>query len=125
MDKPVLVIMAAGMGSRYGGLKQIDPVDEQGNKIIDFSIYDAVRAGFKKVIFIIKKENEQDFRECNVDGPMREPRMLERVEWERDVSAFQGVKLRAVRVPGLGLLKQYGDWRDDNREWFDDIVNAD
>ena len=57
MDKPVLVIMAAGMGSRYGGLKQIDPVDGQGNKIIDFSIYDAIRAGFKKVIFIIKKEN--------------------------------------------------------------------
>lgn len=62
MEKPVLVIMAAGMGSRYGGLKQIDPVDEQGNKIIDFSIYDAKRAGFEKVIFIIKKEMEQDFR---------------------------------------------------------------
>ncbi|MCR5421701.1 MAG: nucleotidyltransferase [Lachnospiraceae bacterium] len=61
-DKPVLVIMAAGMGSRYGGLKQIDPVDDEGNKIIDFSIYDAIRAGFSKVIFIIKKENEQDFR---------------------------------------------------------------
>ena len=59
---PALVIMAAGMGSRYGGLKQIDPVDEQGNKIIDFSIYDAIRAGFKKVVFIIKKENEHDFR---------------------------------------------------------------
>ena len=58
MDKPVLVIMAAGMGSRYGGLKQIDPVDGQGNKIIDFSIYDAIRAGFKKVIFIlIRKTN--------------------------------------------------------------------
>ena len=64
MEKPVLVIMAAGMGSRYGGLKQIDPVDEQGNKIIDFSIYDAIRAGFKKVIFVIKRENEQDFRSC-------------------------------------------------------------
>ena len=64
MDKPVLVILAAGMGSRYGGLKQIDPVDDQGNKIIDFSIYDAMRAGFKKVVFIIKKENEEDFRTC-------------------------------------------------------------
>lgn len=62
MEKPALVILAAGMGSRYGGLKQIDPVDDQGNKIIDFSIYDAMRAGFKKVIFIIKRENEQDFR---------------------------------------------------------------
>ena len=64
MDKPVLVIMAAGMGSRYGGLKQIDPVDKEGHKIIDFSIYDAIRAGFQKVIFIIKKENEADFRTC-------------------------------------------------------------
>lgn len=64
MDKPVLVILAAGMGSRYGGLKQMDPVDEQGHKIIDFSIFDAVRAGFQKVVFIIKKEMEQDFKEC-------------------------------------------------------------
>lgn len=64
MKKPVLVIMAAGMGSRYGGLKQIDPVDEQGHIIMDFSIYDAKRAGFEKVIFIIKKENEADFKEA-------------------------------------------------------------
>lgn len=68
MDKPTLVILAAGMGSRYGGLKQIDPVDDKGHKIIDFSIYDAVRAGFGKVIFIIKKENEKDFRECIGDA---------------------------------------------------------
>ena len=64
MKKPVLVIMAAGMGSRYGGLKQIDPVDEQGDIIMDFSIYDAVKAGFEKVVFIIKKENEADFKEA-------------------------------------------------------------
>lgn len=54
--------MAAGMGSRYGGLKQIDPIDEYGNIIMDFSIYDAIRAGFRKVVFIIKKENEESFR---------------------------------------------------------------
>ena len=64
MKKPVLVIMAAGMGSRYGGLKQIDPVDEQGHIIMDFSIFDAKRAGFEKVVFIIKKENEADFKEA-------------------------------------------------------------
>ena len=64
MNKPVLVIMAAGMGSRYGGLKQIDPVDNDGHIIMDFSMYDAKRAGFEKVIFIIKRENEQDFREA-------------------------------------------------------------
>ncbi len=63
MGKPVLVIMAAGMGSRYGGLKQIDPVDGQGHIIMDFSIYDAMAAGFEKVVFIIKKANEQAFKE--------------------------------------------------------------
>lgn len=61
--KPVLAIMAAGMGSRYGGLKQIDPVDEYGNLIIDFSIYDAKEAGFEKVVFIIKEAIEKDFKE--------------------------------------------------------------
>ena len=65
MKKPVLVVMAAGMGSRYGGLKQIDPIDKEGHIIMDFSIYDAVRAGFEKVLFIIKKENEKAFREAN------------------------------------------------------------
>ena len=62
MKKPILVVMAAGMGSRYGGLKQIDPVDREGHIIMDFSIYDAVKAGFEKVVFIIKRENEADFR---------------------------------------------------------------
>lgn len=55
MEKPVLVIMAAGMSSRYGSLKQIDPVDEEGHIIIDFSVFDAHRAGFDEVIFLIKK----------------------------------------------------------------------
>ena len=63
MNNPELVIMAAGMGSRYGGLKQIDKVDEDGHIIIDYSIYDAIRAGFRDVTFIIKKEIERDFRE--------------------------------------------------------------
>lgn len=63
MKKPVLVIMAAGMGSRYGGLKQMDSVDDKGHLIIDFSIYDAMLAGFEKVVLIIKKEHEADFKE--------------------------------------------------------------
>ena len=58
-----LVIMAAGMGSRFGGLKQIEPIDEYGNFIIDYSIYDAIKVGFTKVVFIIKKENYDIFRE--------------------------------------------------------------
>ena len=58
-----LVIMAAGMGSRFGGLKQIEPIDNNGNFIIDYSIYDAIKCGFDKVVFIIKKENYDIFRE--------------------------------------------------------------
>ena len=58
-----LVIMAAGMGSRFGGLKQIEPIDEYGNFIIDYSIYDAIKVGFTKVVFIIKKENYDVFKE--------------------------------------------------------------
>jgi UTP-glucose-1-phosphate uridylyltransferase len=59
--KPTLVVMAAGMGSRYGGLKQIDPVGPSGELIIEYSIYDALKAGFGKVVFIIKEEIKEDF----------------------------------------------------------------
>ena len=62
MKKPVLVVMAAGMGSRYGGLKQIDPVGNHGQLIIDYSIYDARRAGFETVVFVIKHEIEETFK---------------------------------------------------------------
>ncbi|MCI8555609.1 MAG: NTP transferase domain-containing protein [Clostridia bacterium] len=58
-----LVILAGGMGSRFGGLKQLTPVDEDGNFILDYSIYDAIKAGFDKVVFIIKEENYEAFRE--------------------------------------------------------------
>lgn len=60
--EPILVIMAAGMGSRYGGLKQMDPVGAHGEIIIDYSLFDARRAGFKRVCFIIKHEIEEDFK---------------------------------------------------------------
>ena len=63
-QKPILVVMAAGMGSRYGGLKQIDPVGPSGEAILDYSLYDARRAGFETVVFIIKHEIEQAFREA-------------------------------------------------------------
>ena len=64
MKEPTLVVMAAGMGSRFGGLKQVTPVDDAGHPIIDFSLYDARRAGFKRVVFIIKREIEEDFKEA-------------------------------------------------------------
>lgn len=63
MKKPELVILAAGMGSRYGGLKQIDKIDDAGHIIIDYSIYDAIKAGFRDITFIIKREIEKDFKE--------------------------------------------------------------
>ena len=72
MTKPVLVIMAAGMGSRYGGLKQLDPVGENGQMIIDYSIYDARRAGFERVVFVIKREIEADFKALVGDRVARE-----------------------------------------------------
>ena len=62
-QEPVLVVMAAGMGSRFGGLKQMTPVDGEGCFIIDYSLYDAYRAGFRRVAFIIKKELEEAFRQ--------------------------------------------------------------
>ena len=63
MKEPTLVIMAGGLGSRYGGLKQIDPVTEAGEIILDFSLYDAFMAGFKKAVIVIKEEHLQDFKD--------------------------------------------------------------
>jgi NDP-sugar pyrophosphorylase family protein len=71
MKNPSLVILAAGMGSRYGGLKQIDTVGNNGESIIDFSIYDAIQAGFKKVYLIIRKEHEEAFKKALVDKVRR------------------------------------------------------
>jgi dTDP-glucose pyrophosphorylase len=63
MTSPTLLVLAAGMGSRYGGMKQIDPVGPEGETIMDYSIFDARRAGFGKVVFVIRKEIEQQFRQ--------------------------------------------------------------
>ena len=63
MSKKTLVILAAGMGSRYGGLKQVDPVGPGGEAIMDYSVYDAIQAGFDKIVFVIRKDFEELFRE--------------------------------------------------------------
>ncbi|MHC1774384.1 MAG: NDP-sugar synthase [Lentimicrobium sp.] len=65
--KPTLMILAAGMGSRYGGLKQVDPIGPSGETILDYSVFDAIRAGFGKVVFIIRKDIENDFREIFIN----------------------------------------------------------
>ena len=62
MKDITLLIMAAGMGSRYGGLKQLDSVGPSGETIIDYSVYDAIRAGFNKIVFIIRKDFEEEFK---------------------------------------------------------------
>ena len=74
MTNPVLVILAAGLGSRYGGLKQIDVVGNNGESIIDFSMFDAMRAGFKKVVLIIRPEHEElfDIQIANKIRPLME-----------------------------------------------------
>src|SRR6266481_6276460 len=63
MTNPTLLILAAGMGSRYGGLKQVDPVGPNGETIMDYSIYDALQAGFAKLVFVIRRDIERPFKE--------------------------------------------------------------
>jgi len=65
--KPTLLILAAGIGSRYGGLKQMDPIGPSGEAIMDYSIFDAIKAGFGKVVFVIRREIEADFKEMFID----------------------------------------------------------
>lgn len=99
-EKPTLLILAAGMGSRYGGLKQIDKIGPSGEAIIDYSIYDAIRAGFGKVIMVIRKELENDFREFfgnKLDGKIK----LEYVHQELD-NLPEGVSLPSGRVKPWG-----------------------
>lgn len=100
MNKPVLVIMAAGMGSRYGGLKQIDPVDSEGHIIIDFSIYDAIQAGFEKVVFIIKKENEADFK-ASIGNRMEKQIQVEYV-YQELTNLPEGYRVPEGRVKPFG-----------------------
>jgi NDP-sugar pyrophosphorylase family protein len=88
--KPALLILAAGIGSRYGGLKQLDKIGPSGETILDYSIFDALRAGFGKVIFIIKEQIEKDFREAIID------RLQGRVEME---CVFQEVEKIPAGIP--------------------------
>lgn len=98
--EPILLIMAAGMGSRYGGLKQMDPVGPSGEVILDYSIFDARRAGFKRVIFLIKHEIEEDFKRL----------VGSRIEKHMEVRyAFQQVdKIPAPFTVPEGRVKPWG-----------------
>lgn len=98
-----LVVMAAGMGSRFGGLKQITPIDLDGNFLIDYSIYDAIKAGFSKVVFIIKEENLEDFR--HTIGKRLENKISVSYAFQRleDVPSF--VKIPKTRVKPWGTVQ--------------------
>lgn len=101
MNKDItLVVLAAGMGSRFGGLKQIEPVGPNGEFIIDYSVYDAIRAGFNKIVFIIKEENYAIFKETI--GKRVEPHIQVEYCFQKNDNIPEGYTIPADRVKPLG-----------------------
>lgn len=117
-----LVILAAGMGSRFGGLKQIEPMDEYGNFIIDYSIYDAIEAGFDKVIFIIKEENYDIFRQTV--GSRIESKIKVEYVFQKLSLLPKGYSLPESRVKPLGTAQAILAAKDKVSDRFA-IINAD
>ena len=100
MKEPILIILAAGMGSRYGGLKQMDPVGPTGEAILDYSVFDARRAGFRRVIFLIKHEIESDFRQ--LIGARIEPHMQVTYAFQQLDMIPEGASIPEGRVKPWG-----------------------
>jgi dTDP-glucose pyrophosphorylase len=120
--KPTLLILAAGMGSRYGGLKQIDQVGPSGEAIIDYSIYDAIRAGFEKVSFIIRKNIEKEFREVfekKLNGKVETDFIFQELEM-----VPEGIAYSPERVKPWGTAHAVWVARNQIREPFV-VINAD
>ncbi len=123
MQKPALVVMAAGMGSRYGGLKQIDPVGRHGEIIMDYSLFDAMEAGFEKVVFIINRKIEQDFYE--VIGRRAEKHMEVRYVFQQPDSMLPaGFTVPEDRVKPWGTAHALLCCKNDVQEPFA-AINAD
>ena len=122
MTKPTLVVLAAGMGSRYGGMKQIDGVGSHGEPIIEFSIYDAVKAGFGKVVLIIKKEHEQAFRTALTDRVA--PHIDVEFAYQDLYDVPADITVPAERVKPWGTTHALLACRDIVKEPFA-IINAD
>jgi len=120
--KPTLLILAAGMGSRYGGLKQMDQVGPSGEAIIDYSIYDAIRAGFEKVTFIIRKNIEKEFREV-FENKLRGKIETEFIFQELEMVP-EGISYSSERVKPWGTAHAVWVARDYIREPFV-VINAD
>ena len=123
MQKPALVVMAAGMGSRYGGLKQIDPIGRHGEIIMDYSLYDALEAGFEKVVFIINRKIEQDF--YDVIGKRAEKYMEVRYVFQQPEAMLPaGFSVPAERVKPWGTAHALLCCKNDVNEPFA-AINAD
>lgn len=123
MEKDItLVVMAAGMGSRFGGLKQIEPVGRNGEAILDFSVYDAVKAGFTKVVFVIKHAIEQDFKQM-IGNRIEKMVKVEYVFQETDVLP-EGFVCPEARVKPWGTAHAILCCKDVVKEPFA-VVNAD
>ena len=117
-----LVIMAAGMGSRFGGLKQIEPIGENGEFIIDYSIYDAIKSGFNKVVFIIKEENYDVFRETI--GKRIEDKIEVSYVFQNNDNVPKNIQIPRDRVKPLGTAHAILCCKDVVTEDFA-IINAD
>ncbi|NLI54000.1 MAG: nucleotidyltransferase [Clostridiales bacterium] len=123
MQKPSLVVMAAGMGSRYGGLKQIDPIGRHGEIIMDYSLFDAMEAGFEKVVFIINRNIEQDF--YDVVGRRAEKHMEVRYVFQQpDAMLPAGFSVPEGRVKPWGTAHALLCCKDAVQEPFA-AINAD
>lgn len=118
----VLLILAAGMGSRYGGLKQLDPITDEGEFIIDFSVYDAIKSGFDKVVFVIKEENLNDFRDTI--GKRFENLIKVEYAFQRMQDLPSGFKLNPERVKPWGTAQAVLSAENVINEPFA-VINAD
>ena len=117
-----LLVLAAGMGSRFGGLKQIEPVGPNGEFIIDYSVYDAIRAGFNKVVFIIKEENYELFK--STIGKRIADKIKVEYVFQKITDIPDGIEMPKDRVKPLGTAQAVYAARDTIKENFA-IVNAD
>lgn len=120
--KPTLMVLAAGMGSRYGGLKQLDQVGPSGETIIDYSIYDAIRAGFGKIVFVIRRDIEEPFREAFIER-LKKHIKIEYVFQELD-NLPKGYRLPEGRTKPWGTSHAIMVTREKIKEPFG-VINAD
>jgi UTP-glucose-1-phosphate uridylyltransferase len=120
--KPTLLVLAAGMGSRYGKLKQLDPVGPKGEVILDYSVYDAIRAGFGKVIFVIRKEFEEEFK--NAIGPKFKDKIEVEYVFQEIENIPEGFSVHEGRTKPWGTSHAVMMAKDHIKEPFT-VINAD